>query len=172
MFKKTTSNAEDQGWDSPILKLCYPPTSEVSKEVANLKEKKICTPPHKVSKNLSVCLSVTIFTTKTTTLVAPFAGGMKFATQISPLLICYKLLHGTLQISARTLCYRAWLISSLALSKLFLKKLVCFIRRKFQNFYRYVLLKNVTCIAEMLLNVVDSVLPNDNCHFNGSSKLH
>ena len=37
----------------------YPPASEVSKEVANLTERKIHIHPYMVSKNLSVCLSVT-----------------------------------------------------------------------------------------------------------------
>ena len=39
----------------------YPPVSEASREVANLTERKICIPPYRVSKNLSVCLSVVNF---------------------------------------------------------------------------------------------------------------
>ena len=39
----------------------YPPASEASREVENFDWKKIHMPPYMVSKNLSVCLSVTKF---------------------------------------------------------------------------------------------------------------
>ena len=43
--------------ETNMIETCYPPTSKVRREGANLPERKT----HMVSKNLSICLSVTNF---------------------------------------------------------------------------------------------------------------
>ena len=66
-----------------------PPASKVSRVVENFDWRKKHTPTRILCQKfvcLSVCLSVTKFNPNYLPRLAPFAGGMKFATQISPLL--------------------------------------------------------------------------------------
>ena len=51
-----TISPEHSGMTTFLMICCYPPASEVSREVVNLTERKSHIPMNMVSKNLSVCL--------------------------------------------------------------------------------------------------------------------